>query len=437
MKNSQQEIFHTEKKKMDLTDKTVTIIGAARSGLASARLITRLHGKAKISEQSSENCIPFDFKEWASQHYVKMEFNGHTRLFIEHSDLLVLSPGVRYDALPIQWAKEKGIPVMGEVELAYQFCPRPVIAVTGSNGKTTVSTLISEIIKKAGMNVSLCGNIGFPFADFVLDLDSNGYVVLEISSFQLESIVYFKPFIAVFLNFSQNHLDRHKDLQEYFDAKKRIFMNQNESDYAVLNERDPMVKELATQIRAQVRFFNSPASKDGGRIQNPNYLAAQEAAKILGISEQVCQEVFEEFKGVKHRLEWVRTIKGVDFINDSKSTTAEAGRWAMENMTRPMIMICGGRDKNIDFTVLRDLVKKKVKKMIVIGEARQKLKDVFGNVVPLEECDGLEQAVSRALNSAAPGDCVVLSPMCTSFDMFKNYEERGEVFKEIVHRLKP
>ena len=286
------------------------------------------------------------------------------------------------------------------------------------------------------MNVALCGNIGFPFADFVLDLDSNGYVVLEISSFQLESIIYFKPFIAVFLNFSQNHLDRHKDLQEYFDAKKRIFMNQNENDYAVLNEQDSLVKGVATQIRAQVRFFNSSAATTS-KVQNPNYLAAQEAAKILGISERVCQQVFEEFKGVEHRLEWVRTIKGVDFINDSKSTTAEAGRWAMENMTRPMILICGGRDKNIDFTVLRDLVKKKVKKIIVIGEARQKLKEAFGKVVLLEECDGLEPAVLRALNSAAPGDCVVLSPMCTSFDMFKNYEERGEVFKEIVHRLKP
>ncbi len=439
---------------MNLSGKKVAIIGAARSGQAAARLVHKLQGKPRISEQGSSALAENNFLSWAKEHEIPMEWNGHTKNFIENSDLVVLSPGVRIDAVPAQWAKAKGIPVIGEIELAAQLCRRPIIAVTGSNGKTTVVTLIARILEKAGKRVRLCGNVGFPFCDYVLDLDNVDYIVLEISSFQLETIVDFKPHVAVLLNISQNHLDRHQDLEEYFSAKKRIFENQDRHDHAILNAGHERLKNLAPLLKSSVSFFNIPSASrqdfpDQWQAEtqlkemllkqnqpvNPNFLAAGRVAQVLGVGVDVCQNVFATFPGVEHRMEKVRTIDGIDFVNDSKATTAEAGRWAIENIHQPIVMICGGRDKNIDFTVLTDLVRKKVKRMIVIGEAKAKLKKSFAACVEIEECGGMEEAVSRARMMASPGDCVLLSPMCASFDMFKNFEERGKVFKEIVKGL--
>ena len=411
-----------------IRNKRVTIIGAAKSGQAAARLIVRQGGTAKISDNGPDK-LSDEFKAWAAQNHVERERNGHTPGFIEASDLVVLSPGVRYNAQPAEWARAKGIPVIGEIELAYRYCDRPIIAVTGSNGKTTVSTLIHNVIAEAGHGVCLCGNVGFPFSDFIQDLSKIDYVVLEISSFQLETIVDFKPYVAVFNNFSQNHLDRHKDVDEYFDAKARLFMNQDTNDFAVLNAQDERIKKLVPKLKAKVSYFNQE------RTDNPNYLAVTEAVRVLGIDKSVCETVFAKFHGVEHRMELVRTIAGVDYINDSKATTAEAGRWALENTNKPIVMICGGRDKNIDFSVLRELVHKKVKKMIVIGEAREKLKNTFQGVVDIEESPQLDQAVKRAKTIAQAGDCVLLSPMCASFDMFSNFEHRGQVFKDIVRNL--
>ncbi len=412
---------------MDFSGKKVMVIGAATSGQAAARLAVTLKARVRISESAGKETVGRDFEQWAACHDVAMEFSGHTEDFMKGSDVMVISPGVRIDARPVQWAESQGIPVVGEVELAAQCCSCPIIAVTGSNGKTTVVTLINDILTKAEKKVRLCGNIGFPFSECVLDSDNTDYVVLEVSSFQLETVVHFKPHIAVFLNFSQNHLDRHKDIDEYFDAKKRIFENQDSRNYAVLNARDERIKGLASGMKAKVSFFSGQ--------QNPNFLAAGAVAKILNIPEKCCQEVFDSFQGIEHRLEQIRTLDGIDFINDSKSTTPQAGRWALENIHQPIVMICGGRDKNTDFSVLTNLVKKKVKKMIIVGEAKGKLKESFASVVPVEECGRMEQAVSRARACSSSGDCVLLSPMCASFDMFKDFQERGRVFKEIVRSL--
>jgi UDP-N-acetylmuramoylalanine--D-glutamate ligase len=258
--------------------------------------------------------------------------------------------------------------------------------------------------------------------------------VLEISSFQLESTVHFKPHVAVWTNFSQNHLDRHKDLEEYFQAKRKIFANQDNKDFAVLNFVDLQHKKLAGQLKAKVLFFNTPDKPAG--VDNPNYLAAMQAAKALGISEKVCFKTFSEFKGVEHRLEFVRDLGGVDFINDSKSTTVEAGRWALERLSKPMVMICGGLDKHLDYSSLRSLVAKKVKHMIAIGQAREIMRSTFGDVVTVDTSSSLEEAVKAARGLARSGECVLLSPMCASFDMFKDYEHRGRCFKEIVNSLK-
>lgn len=407
----------------DLKNKKVTIIGAARSGIAAADVVLRLGGTAKIS----------DSKPLEKIDGVVIEAGGHTKDFIQDSDYIVLSPGVRLDALPVQWARERGIEVMGEVEFAFRLCPCPIVAVTGSNGKTTTSTVIAEIIKRAGRQVCLCGNIGSPFSKHVLGLKPSDTVVLEISSFQLESTIHFKPYVAVWTNFSQNHLDRHKDLEEYFEAKCRIFVNQDAKDFAVLNFLDLHHKKLASRLKAKVLFFNTPAKPAG--VDNPNYLAAVQAAYALGIDEDICLAVFSEFKGVEHRLEFVRDLGGVDFINDSKSTTVEAGRWALERARKPMVMICGGLDKHLDYSPLKPLVEKKVKHMMAIGQAREIMKSTFGDVVAVDTFTSLEEAVKAARGIARSGDCVLLSPMCASFDMFKDYEHRGRVFKEIVNSL--
>ena len=437
---------------MDIAGKTVTIIGGQRSGMALARLVTDLKGAARISERGGEDGFSSDFKEWAAGHHVAIEYNGHTRDFIEHSDLVVLSPGVRIDAPPVQWAKAKGILVLGEIEFAAQFCARPIIAVTGSNGKTTVSTLITEILRRAGYNPRLCGNVGLPFSEFVLRLKDVDYIVLEVSSFQLESLLDpssefqrlavsdplhvdgFKPRIAVILNLNDNHLDRHRDMEEYFNAKKRIFLNQDSADHIVLNGDQPQIRELSLQARSRAVYFNARSTDP--LVKNPNYAAALEVGKILNIREQICREAFIEFKGVEHRLEKVRRLRGVDYINDSKATTAQAALWALENIEQPILMICGGRDKNIDFSVLVEPVQQRVKKMYVIGEARAKIRQAFDDLVNLEECEGLEEAVRKAARNASEGDCVLLSPMCASFDMFRDFEERGRVFKDIVNKLR-
>ncbi len=420
---------------MNLTNKKITILGAKRSGIAVANLVLRLKGFPKISDSGSRESSQKDLEKLPAKESVPVEWGGHTRCFIEDSDLVVLSPGVRLDSPAVSWARAKKIPILGEVEFASRFCLKPVIAVTGTNGKTTVSTLIAQVLERSGKRVVLCGNVGIPFSQHVLDLQDKDFVVLELSSFQLESIIDFHPHVAVFINFSQNHLDRHKDLNEYFEAKKRIFLNQSPGDYAVLNFEDPYIRNLALELKAKTVYFNSPDMLRDTSVRNPNQLAAWAVGKILGVTDDFCHQAFTEFKGVEHRLEWVRTLDGIHFINDSKATTAAATRWALESFDRPIIMICGGRDKHMDFSVLRKLIKAKVKKMIVIGEAHEKIKTIFADVVALEECQTLKEAVQLARRSAVFGESVVLTPMCTSFDMFSNFEERGRVFKRIVQEL--
>lgn len=431
--------------------KKITVVGAQKSGMALAKLVDHLGGKVKVSEQSSDAHVLSCFKNWAQTRNIPLEFNGHTRTFIEDSDLLLLSPGVSFKANPVRWAQDKGIPVLGEIEFAFQFCSVPVIAVTGSNGKTTTVTLIRELLKKAGFKPCLCGNVGSPFSEHVLNPNYD-FFILEISSFQLESLLEpnscwrnpgandfyfkgFKPFISIVLNLSENHLDRHADMQEYARAKKRIFLNQDKDDHAILNGEDSWTRKISLGIKPRISFFDTREDTETYQINNPNHLAVLEVAKILRIDLRLCKEVFAEFKGVEHRLERVRTINDIDFINDSKATTAEATRWALNRLDRPILMICGGRDKHIDFTTLREMVHLKVKKMFVIGEAKEKLKLSFQDVVNLEECRDLEEAVLKAWESASEGDCVLLSPMCASFDMFTNFEERGRVFKEIVNKF--
>ncbi len=415
---------------MDIKGKKVCIVGAARSGIATANLVLKLGGFPKISDAKNLVDIEKALSGLQDRARTVIESGGHTKAFIQESDLVVASPGVWREAEPLQWARSLGIPVVGEIEFAWRYCRKPVIAVTGSNGKTTTVTLIARVIAASGKRVCLCGNVGIPFSDHVLREDVDFYVV-EISSFQLELVETFRPFIAVILNFSQNHLDRHPDMQDYYQAKKRLFMNQTEHDFAVLNAGDPLVSKLEHEVRSLPCFFN----KDG-ETSNSNQLAVIEVARILGVSDEVTEKVFQEFEGVEHRLEMVRLLEGVEYINDSKSTTVESGRWALERMQKPAILIAGGSDKHMDYTPLRELVRQKVRVLVAMGVIKGQLKDTFADVVRVEVVQGgLDTALACARHLARQGDCLLFSPMTASFDMFVNFEHRGRVFKDMVRDL--
>lgn len=416
-----------------LRGKKITILGFASSGREAARLAATRKAKIKISDQADTPQIRKAI-EGSGLKNIEVELGGHSEQFIQDSDMVILSPGIRLDSPAVKYAADKNIPVISEIELGFRFCPARIVAITGSNGKTTVTTLVAEILRKTGRRVFACGNIGNPFCGVVDKLKPDDLVSLEVSSFQLETIVKFRPYVAVFLNFSRNHLDRHADMEEYLAQKKRIFLNQTAEDFAVLNHQDPVVRALATEIKAKIVYFNSPGDNDPA-VANPNFLAAQAVGEIFKVSRESCLEVFNNFKGVEHRMEFVRNLQGVDFVNDSKATTVESAVWALSRLDKPIIMIAGGRDKGLDFTAIRELVKGRVREMVVIGEAKEKLKKAFAGALPLKEAADLKDAVSLAARDAHRGDCVLLCPMCTSFDMFVNFEERGRVFKELVNRL--
>jgi len=410
------------------TNKKIAIIGLARSGLACANLLYNLGSKVSVTDNRDNDSTRLNASMIKSKE-ITVELGRHTKGFIQNKDLVVVSPGVTNDAQPVIWAREFKIPVISEIELAWLLCPATVIAVTGSNGKTTVTTLIGRILQAQGRRVFVCGNIGTPFSCEVEKMNEADFVSLEVSSFQLEGIDKFKPKIAVILNFTRNHLDRYKNMQEYLEAKKRIFRNQDKSDYLVLNSEDPIVRGLEKETNALVIYFSQTQKL------NPNQAAVLAVASILGIDEAGVLNVTKEFKGIEHRLEFVGQINNIRFINDSKATTADSSAWALKNINGPVILIAGGVHKGVDYGLILELARKKIKQAILIGEARNIIKEAFAGSFPTEEASTLEEAVSKAFMKAVPGDCVLLSPMCSSFDMFSNYEERGNIFKRSVYDL--
>jgi UDP-N-acetylmuramoylalanine--D-glutamate ligase len=277
--------------------------------------------------------------------------------------------------------------------------------------------------------VHICGNIGNPFSVEIEKMKAEDYVSLEVSSFQLERIATFKPKISVILNFTPDHLDRYNNIKEYLEAKKRIFMNQDEEDYLVLNYADYTLRDLAKEAKAKVIYFGTSEGL------NPNYQAVMAVAVILGISQDTVNSVLNNFRGLEHRMEYVAELNGIEFINDSKATNIESTFWALKNINKPIILIAGGRDKGLKFETIRDIVRDKVKLLILIGEAKMKLRQALKDVVDIKESDFLEEAVRLAFHNTKKGDCVLLSPMCASFDMFANFEERGNIFKKAVREL--
>lgn len=408
--------------------KKILIAGFARSGLACANLLYGLGGEVFVTDNRDNDSTRTNLNRLKSKD-IKVELGVHTREFVSGKDLVVISPGIPNEALPIVWAKNEGIPVISEIELAWILCPAEVIAITGTNGKTTVTTLIGKVLEAAGKRVFVCGNIGKPFCSEVDKMREGDFVSLEVSSFQLEHIDTFRPKVSVMLNLSRNHLDRYDGMRDYLAAKKRIFKNQDASDYLVLNYDDPKIRAIAGEAKAKAVYFRKEESV------NPNQSAVLQVASVLGINKGLAMKVFSEFKGVEHRLEEAAKINGVRFINDSKSTTTEATVWALNNLDEPLILIAGGREKGNDYSAVLELAAKKVKAAILIGEAKEKIKKAFGGAIDLQEAESLEEALNKAQALARPGDCVLFSPMCKSFDMFSNYEERGRIFKDLVSKL--
>ncbi|MGE5308442.1 MAG: UDP-N-acetylmuramoyl-L-alanine--D-glutamate ligase [Deltaproteobacteria bacterium] len=409
--------------------KKVTVIGLARSGAACANLLKGLGADVRVSDnQDNETTARFGAMLASG---IPVETGRHSDGFILDRDLIVVSPGVPFSAPPLKRARAQGIPVVSEIEIGWMLSPVPVIAVTGSNGKTTVTTLIGRVIDASGKKAAVCGNIGNPFTGELAALAGKkiDFFVLEVSSFQLETIRDFKPAVSVILNFNRNHLDRHADMEEYLAAKKRIFLNQDSSDTLVINGLDPALAKAVKGARARVATFGK---REG---YNANECAVLAAASALGIGEDICKKVFSGFSGLEHRFETAAEIKGVRFINDSKATTVESCLWALANLQRPVVLICGGKDKGVDYSLVARVCPGKVKEAILIGQAAEKIAAALGPVVPLKRAPSLEDAVKLAFETASPGDAVLLSPMCASFDMFTDYEHRGRVFKQAVRDL--
>lgn len=427
---------------MDFKNLKVTIVGLARSGRSAALLLETLGADVSITELQDNAKTQVLLKNLDTKK-IKAELGRHSEEFIKGQDLLVVSPGVSDKSQAIILAQKYRVPIISEIELGSLISPATVVAVTGTNGKSTVTSLIGKVLEISKKRVFVLGNIGKPFCDEALNMQKGDFVSLEVSSFQLERIRRFKPKVAVVLNFTPDHLDRYPNLDAYLDAKKRIFMNQDSTDWLVLNKDDAQVESFSRKTRSQIVFFSQKERRIfGERLQeakdlplNSNYLAVMSVGLIFNIAKEDCLEVFENFKGIKHRLELVANIKGIDFINDSKATNVDSTIWALNNITKPVILIAGGRDKGLDYQPVKELVKQKVKTIILIGEAKEKIRHALKEACPMQEASSLDKAVNLAFNNAREGDSVLLSPMCASFDMFSNYEERGEIFKAAVKNL--
>jgi UDP-N-acetylmuramoylalanine--D-glutamate ligase len=452
---------------MELNGKRVLVVGLGKSGVASALFLKKHGARVSVSDTKSgdelRNEIPV-----LLDHGITVETGGHGERTFRGQDLIVVSPGVPVDAPPLVQARSLGETVIGEIELAAQFLPGPIVAITGSNGKTTTTTLAGEIMTAAGFSTLVGGNIGTPAISLAERARPETVIVLEVSSFQLETIQTFRPKVAVVLNVTPDHLDRHRTFEIYANAKARIFENQQAEDFAVLNADDATCVAMAARTKAQVFWFSRHKEvqhgawvRDGrilfrdsagqreilqvseiplkGAHNLENILAAVCAGVLMGCAPEKIRQAVRDFKAVEHRLEFVATVNGVDYYNDSKATNVDATIKALESFPANIHLILGGKDKGSDYSVLNDLLRQRVKRVYTIGAAAAKIESQIvssKNGGPeLVHAETLENALRKAHAAAQSGDVVVLAPACASFDQFKSYEHRGQVFKEIVRGL--
>jgi UDP-N-acetylmuramoylalanine--D-glutamate ligase len=452
---------------VETAGRKVLVIGAARSGIASARFLAQRGAIVALNDRRP-------LAEWPAEALeLKTVGVGHIvgdppSWLLDQIDLVVVSPGVPTKAIPIRYADRRGVEVVGEIELASRFLRGRVVAITGTNGKTTTTSLIGEMLKDAQLNVQVGGNIGNALISLAESSRDDGWTVVEVSSFQLETVVDFHPSVAAVLNVTPNHMDRYDSLTDYAAAKHRVFTNQTPSDVAILNADDPIVSSWAKGLRAHVVQFSSTReleeglflrgrdlvsrTRDGERVlltrdemklrgahNVENVLAAMAAGLACGAAPESLRETVRHFQPVEHRLEEVAEVKGVRFFNDSKATSVDATMKALEAFAGEpgkVVLILGGKGKQAPYSPLADLIRARVRKMILIGEDAPVIESELKDAAPFEHAADMHDAVERAFAGAETGDVVLLAPACASFDMFESFEHRGRVFKDEVSSLK-
>ena len=443
------------------------MVGLGESGLAAARWLVRQGSHVTVSEKQTGSALHLDSGVLGDllSSGIKLELGGHKVKTFTEADLIVVSPGVPLDIKPLVEAREKGIPVIGEIELASRYLTTPYIAVTGTNGKSTVVNLIGDILPRDGKSVFVGGNIGRPLTNYIGGEQRADYVVLEVSSFQLDTIQSFSPDVALILNVSPDHLDRYADYYSYARSKERISANQGPGQILILNDDDPVLRKFQHkngpavyryglepkpgrhafldngQIRARVPgekmiTLNLDRFSLPGNHNRANVMAAALTSLALKISPGAIQEAIDHFKGLPHRTELVDTVRGVDFYNDSKATNIDAAIKAITSFAGPVVLIAGGRHKGSDYLPLVEAASDRVKGAVLLGEAGCLLAEAFGKRISWSKATDMINAVSLAFDQAQEGDVVLLAPACSSFDMFRDFKHRGAVFREAVKRLK-
>jgi len=447
---------------MDLKGKKVLVVGLGKSGLAAALFLRRKGAQVTVSDVRSAAALAHDIPALLDQG-IMVEAGGHGLLTFRRQDLIVVSPGVPLDTPELVQVRSFGLPVIGELELAARFLAGKTLAITGSNGKTTTTSLCGEILAAAHVKVQVGGNIGVPVIALVEESRDDGWSVLEVSSFQLETTYEFRPNIAVILNITPDHLDRHGSMENYIAAKERIFANQGPGDALVLNADDDAAARAAARTKSRLFWFSRTrivrqgafvyegaiyfrATEQSapefilkvesiplkGQHNVENVLAAVCAARLAEVAPEAIRRAVEAFRAVEHRLEFVATVNGVDYYNDSKATNVDAAMKAIAAFPSGIHLILGGKDKNSDYRLMRPLIQERVKAIYTIGAASEKITTHVEGSAPIVNSGTLDVAVSKAGDAAQPGEIILLAPACSSFDQFQNYEQRGQVFKDLV-----
>ena len=448
---------------MNLKGKNITVIGAGRSGIGAAKLIQKNGGIPFVSDAGKENELSESINT-LKESRINYEMGTHSEKVYD-CETMVVSPGVPITAAVLNIARERNIKIISEVELAYKFCKGNIIAITGTNGKTTTTSLCGHVFNNCGFRTHVAGNIGLAFSEIVMDVEENDFVALEVSSFQLDLIDKFKPEVAMILNITPDHLNRYDDdLGKYAASKQQIYKNQDENDYLILNGRNEAVLKYLKDHQSKAYFFSNNGEQNfdcyldndevifksnsdekfrcsrsdinmRGEHNLANAMAVIIAAKINDLDNDKIVDALQTFESVEHRLELVREIEGVKFINDSKATNVDSVWYALRSFNEPIFLILGGQDKGNDYEQIKKLVIEKVVKIYAIGSSADKVFNFFHSSVKVEIKNTMKDVITSAINEARKGEVVLLSPACASFDMFDNYEHRGQAFKEAVNNI--
>ena len=458
--------------KSELKDKKIMVVGLARTGVSLVKFLSKQGAQVSVSDHKSKAEL-VHYLEKIEGLDVELDLGGHTPKKFLEQDLIVLSPGVPPNLKIFDYVKNHGVQVTGEFEFSNWFIKEPVIAVTGTNGKTTVTRLIQRFLKSSGVDCWMGGNVGQPMIEYLNREQPAKVLIAEVSSFQLEHVQRFNPSNIVFTNLAENHLDRYKSMEEYINAKRRIFLNTNQATTSILDAddnavvelaRDPAVQrgrifyfsrkpslepqimniggavcidgELRVRTGPEIEYFSVKNKKLRGSHSIENIMGTVLAAREHGATHEVIQKEIDEFKGLPHRLEYVRRVGGVEFFNDSKATNVHAVSRALDAFDENVILIMGGKDTNLSYEPLREPIRQKVKNLILVGEAKERINRDIGDWSETFLIGTFEEAILIAYQKSRIGDTVLLSPGCSSFDMFDNYEERGNYFKELVRSFK-